>query len=255
MVAVAGGGNQSLALKSDGTIVQWGGSLFVPNNLTTPLHATANGVNANVTGNYQVIYSITNSLGDVGSLSRSVVVEDTLPPVITLLGSNIMIITNLSSTLVDPGATVFDACSQGSYPITTNSTVNLNRSGLYTITYSATDSSGNTGMAQRSVAVILPTSGIPGDTDNDGVVSRAELDAVYANYVTNSPWLMITNMAGLGGTNVEFSLSNSILGAYTAEYSTNLTTWQPLGPATPRYLFTDTNALSQPQRYYRLRYP
>jgi hypothetical protein len=98
-------------------------------------------------------------------------------------------------------------------------------------------------------------SGILGDANGDGIVSQAELDRVYASYVTNSPWLYLTNVAGLGGTNVTFSLSNSVLGAYSIQYSTNLTTWQYLGPATPRYLFTDTNAPALPQRYYRLRYP
>ena len=29
----------------------------------------------------------------------------------------------------------------------------------------------------------------------------------------------------------------------------------PLGTATPRYLFTDTNAPANRKRYYRLRYP
>ena len=42
---------------------------------------------------------------------------------------------------------------------------------------------------------------------------------------------------------------------YTVQYSTNLVNWLPLGPATPRYLFTDTNAPAGPQRYYRLSYP
>ena len=98
-------------------------------------------------------------------------------------------------------------------------------------------------------------SGLAGDLNGDGVVSQAELDAIYGNYVTNSPWLRMTNVAGLGGTNVSFSLSNSVLGAYSVLYSTNLATWQYLGPATPRYLFTDTNAPALPQRSYRLRYP
>ena len=98
-------------------------------------------------------------------------------------------------------------------------------------------------------------SGILGDADGNGVVSLSELDRVYANYVTNSPWLYMTNMAGLGGTNVTFSLSNSVLGAYSIQYSTNLVNWYYLGPATPRYLVTDTNAPALPQRYYRLRYP
>ena len=96
---------------------------------------------------------------------------------------------------------------------------------------------------------------VAGDANGDGVVSQSELDAVYGNYVTNSPWLLMTNVAGLGGTNVTFALEGSPLGAYTVEYSTNLTDWQPLGPATPRYGFSDTNAPALPQRHYRLRYP
>ena len=67
--------------------------------------------------------------------------------------------------------------------------------------------------------------------------------------------LQMTNVAGLGGTNVTFTLSNSTAGAFTVEYTTNLFDWQFLGPATPRYLFTDTNAPITPQRYYRLRWP
>ena len=98
-------------------------------------------------------------------------------------------------------------------------------------------------------------SGIVGDFNGDGIVSLAELNAVYANYVTNSPWLYLTNVAGLGGTNVTFSLSNSVLGAYSIQFSTNLVNWYYLGPATPQYLFADTNAPAVPTRYYRLSYP
>ena len=101
----------------------------------------------------------------------------------------------------------------------------------------------------------LAPPGLPGDTNGDGVVSQSELDAVYASYLPTSPWLALTNVAGLGGTNVTFALEGSPLGAYTVEYSTNLADWLPLGPATPRYGFTDTNAPALPQRHYRLRYP
>jgi hypothetical protein len=65
----------------------------------------------------------------------------------------------------------------------------------------------------------------------------------------------MTIVVGLGETNVSFVLSNSLLGSYSVEVSTNLTDWQFLGPATPRYLFTDPNSATAPQRYYRLRYP
>ena len=101
----------------------------------------------------------------------------------------------------------------------------------------------------------LVTSSLPGDINGDGIVSQSELEAVYNGYVTTSPWLYITNTAGLGGTNVSFALSNSLSGAYTVQYSTNLLDWITLGPASPRYLFTDTNAPALPQRFYRLIYP
>jgi hypothetical protein len=67
-------------------------------------------------------------------------------------------------------------------------------------------------------------------------------------------FLALTNVAGLGGTNVTFALTNSTAGAFSVQYSTDLVNWFPLGPATPRYLFTGTNATASPQRFYRLSY-
>ena len=114
---------------------------------------------------------------------------------------------------------------------------------------------------------------LPGDENGDGIVSQAEFAAVLANlngngimtesnlnlvlsnYFAHSPWLQMTNVAGLGGTNVTFALTNNLTGAFAVEYSTNLLDWLFLGPATPRYLFTDTNAPANLQRYYRLRWP
>jgi len=110
---------------------------------------------------------------------------------------------------------------------------------------------------QSSPVVVSVTASnlVYGDLNGDGVVDGAELDGVLANYFATSPWLYMTNVAGLGGTNVTFALTNDLTGAFSVEYSTNLTDWSFLGPAIPRYLFTDTNAPVEPQRYYRLRWP
>lgn len=96
---------------------------------------------------------------------------------------------------------------------------------------------------------------LAGDLNGDGIVDRSELNIVQSNYFLTSPWLQMTNTAGLGGTNVTFALSDATNRAFTVEYSTDLSTWQPLGPATPRFEFADTNALVLPQHYYRLRWP
>jgi len=88
-----------------------------------------------------------------------------------------------------------------------------------------------------------------------GVVSDSDLNLVLPRYWPASQWLSLTEVAGLGGTNVTFTLTNSLTVAFSVEYTTNLTDWLPLGQATPRYLFTDTNAPALPQRFYRLRWP
>jgi hypothetical protein len=91
--------------------------------------------------------------------------------------------------------------------------------------------------------------------NGDGTVTESALDSVLSNYFAHSPWLRMTNTAGLGRTNVTFTLDNSVAGAFSVEYSSNLVDWSLLGPATPRYLFLDTNAPANAQRYYRLRWP
>ncbi len=103
--------------------------------------------------------------------------------------------------------------------------------------------------------LVLPSLTAPGDLNGDGVVSQSELDQVLSNYWPASPWLYLTNLASLGGTTVTFELSNSTAGGYSVLMSTNLVDWEYLGPATPRYEFTDTNAPALPERFYRLRWP
>jgi hypothetical protein len=82
-----------------------------------------------------------------------------------------------------------------------------------------------------------------------------ELDAVLANYWPHSLWLLITNSAGLGTTNVQFALPAPTAWNFTVEVTTNLSHWTPLGPAQPIYQFGDPAAPNAPQRHYRLRWP
>lgn len=121
-------------------------------------------------------------------------------------------------------------------------------------------SDGQTGDTPAPTGYYAPVKGmqsviLAGDLDGDGLVTRAELNSALTNYYQFNPWLMMTNTAGLGGTNVTFALSNSVEANYSVQWSTNLTAWNYLGPASPRYQFTDTNAPALPLRYYRLRWP
>ena len=258
VVAISSGYYSCLALQGNGTVVEWQDNTYGQANIPydlTQLNATVGGsVNTNLPGTYGLTYQCLGPLGGIGLVHRTVVVTDTTPPVITLNGANPMVFNNASRVFADPGATAVDACG-GNFAVNViSNNVNASFPGTYAITYSSTDSYGNVATATRVVAVTLPPA-VAGDLNGDGVVSQAELNHVYSNYLVTSPWLYLTNVAGLGGTNVTFALSNSIAGGYSVQYSTNLANWLPLGAATPRYLFTDTNAPAQPRRYYRLTYP
>jgi hypothetical protein len=102
-----------------------------------------------ISGTYTVNYFSKDSYGNIGTTTRTVVVRDTIAPVVTLTGSN-SITVERGTTYIDPGAT-----SDGGETVTVNtSQLNMSVTGTYTVTYSATDAAGNTGTASRTVIVM-----------------------------------------------------------------------------------------------------
>ena len=77
--------------------------------------------------------------------------DDTTPPVITLNGNAAVTVTQFD-TYTDAGATATDD-TDGSVSVTTSGTVDTDTPGTYTITYTATDSAGNSATETRSVEV------------------------------------------------------------------------------------------------------
>jgi hypothetical protein len=99
---------------------------------------------------------------------------------------------------------------------------------------------------------------VPGDVNNIGYVSQADLNAVLTNYWPNSPWVTLTNFAGLCNGQYEFTLTNATAWNFSVLVSSNLTgsTWTYLGVAHPMYQFVDPAATNgAPQRFYRLNWP
>jgi len=121
---------------------------------------------------------------------------------------------------------------------------------VYHFRFVATNTEGN--VTSPDLVFQTPAKYLLGDANGDGVVDQNEFNAVLQHYLATSPYLLITNTLGLGQTNVTFALSNATAGNYLVQYSPDLVNWYNLGPATPRYYFTDTNAPGLPQRYYRL---
>ena len=77
--------------------------------------------------------------------------DDVTPPVVTMNGGDLTL--SLQGTFADLGATAHDA-KDGNISVTTTGAVDLNHTGVYQVTYSATDAAGNTGTAVRNVTVI-----------------------------------------------------------------------------------------------------
>lgn len=159
IVAIAAGGAYSMALRSDGVIIAWGrndyGTLAVPGNLTVlNLPFTVRGsVNPDAPDTYVLNYSATNAAGAVATTTRTVIVTDTTPPILTLIGANPLNL-DVGTLFSDPGATASDACEGNlTASIVLSGTVNTTVPGAYTLTYSVTDLSGNTTTTNRTVLV------------------------------------------------------------------------------------------------------
>ncbi len=128
----------------------------VTDNVDTNIVATATGtVNVNVPGSYKITYKAADSSGNYATpVVRTVIVADNTAPVITLKGSNPVLI-NVGTTYVDAGATAMDDVDGDiTHKIAVTGTVNVNRPGNYTITYKVSDSSNNQTTATRTVMVI-----------------------------------------------------------------------------------------------------
>ncbi|KAA1246128.1 DUF5011 domain-containing protein [Aquimarina sp. RZ0] len=110
-------------------------------------------VDVNTLGEYTLTYAVTDSSGNETQVTRTVRVDDSIAPVITLVGTNPFMV-DIGSAFVDPGATATDNVNGDlTNDIQVSGTVDINTLGDYIITYAVTDASGNTASVTRTVIV------------------------------------------------------------------------------------------------------
>src|SRR5206468_492834 len=109
----------------------------------------------NTVGDYTLTYSATDPSGNSDSKSRTVHVLDTTKPVVSLAGGDVTLECH-GPAFSDPGASASDACA-GSLAVSVSGSVDVNTVGDYTLTYSATDPSGNSDSKSRTVHVLDTT--------------------------------------------------------------------------------------------------
>ena len=121
-------------------------------NITSYVTVTGT-VDMNTTGTYVLTYSVADAAGNTDSATRTITVVDTTAPALTLLGDANM--THAKNTAwMDPGATASDSLDGNlTSSITITGTVDVNTTGVYTLTYSVSDGASNEANATRTVYV------------------------------------------------------------------------------------------------------
>ncbi len=169
-------------------------------------------------GTTAVACTATDTAGNVGNgVAFSVIVEDTTPPVITLNGSMTMALT-VGDAYTEDGATATDTVDMSVPVIVGGDTVDTATSGIYIVTYNATDDSGNNALeVTRTVTVSpAPVASIFGmkfnDLNGNGVKDQGESGVSGWNIILShgiSTTTVLTDQLG------DYSFSPLGAGVYT----------------------------------------
>ena len=194
---------------------------------------TSGSVDTNALGAYTITYSSSDASGNTGSATRTVNVTDTTGPTINIVGAA-TVATELGGTYADAGVELEDLDPR-TITLETTSTVDSDTLGAYTVTYKATDSSGNASTATRTVNVTDttgPTINIVGaatvatelgGTYADAGVELEDLDPRTITLETTST----VDSDTLGAYTVTYKATDSSGNASTATRTVNVTDTTP----------------------------
>lgn len=171
-----------------------------------------NNMDENILGQYHFWYTVEDASGNRDSAVRVVNVIDDVAPQISLLGGDTLHI-EVGSFINDPGYTATDNYYQSFTTITDSGLVNTRVVGLYQLTYTATDGSGNIGTAQRWVSVEDNTAPLVTLIGKDTIVVD-----VFNNY-SEQGVLLRDNYCTPSIWSVDQQPNTSVLGDYVLTYT------------------------------------
>ena len=127
----------------------------VDGDLTSAI-VSVNPVDINTPGSYTLTYDVSDGAGNAATqITRTVIVLDTMNPVITLNGNSPQAV-EAGTPYVDAGAIAFDVVDGDlTASIVTVNNVNTAVVGSYTVTYDVTDSVGNAAMQEVRIVNVV----------------------------------------------------------------------------------------------------
>lgn len=161
----------------------------VDGDLTNSIVVDASAVDTSMLGDYTVAYEVRDAAGNIGTATRTVTVQDTTPPVITLIGDNPQII-EAGDPYDELGATASDYLDGdlSTSIIIDASTVDTMTLGDHAVSYDVTDAAGNAATTvTRTVRVqdtIAPVITLLGD-DPQAIVVGTPYDELGATATDN----------------------------------------------------------------------
>jgi VWFA-related protein len=168
----------------------------------------------NQPGNYTITWRYADGNGNSTTRTQSVVINDLTPPVPVV--SNLAQLSSNSSLTVTTIPTAFDSCTRKIIIGSTTNPLTYNSPGIYTITWTYTDSSGNTSSQQQQVSIIDNIAPVPDSLLLDTI--RGECSAT----VTDTP-TATDNFCGIihGVTSDPLTYSTQGIHTITWNYTDN----------------------------------
>lgn len=168
--------------------------------------------NEGTLGDYNVVFSVTDSNGNSTSITVIMRVVDIVDPIINLLGGTTIYV-EYPNSFTDPG---YSATDNYDSSVTVNVTGSVNTSvlGSYNLNYNAADSSGNTA-TQKTRTVIVQDTTAPDITLSGSSTVYVEFGQNYSE-----PGATCTdNYDGSCSVNITGSVNGAVLGTYTLYYN------------------------------------
>ncbi|MCF6191198.1 MAG: DUF5011 domain-containing protein [Cocleimonas sp.] len=175
---------------------------------------TAGTVDTATLGTYTITYTATDNAGNTATATRTItVIPDTVAPVITLNGlTNISVYQGVNYT--DAGATVSDNVDEN-IVASSIGTVDTNVLGVYSITYSAIDSSGNNATSvTRTITVVADTTA-PVIT----LIDASTVEVFVGENYTDAGATAMDNVDGVVTASSVGTVDTATVGSYEITYT------------------------------------